>query len=275
MNILFGIYRADAGEIRIEGRAVTIRSPADALAAGIGMVHQHFHLVDRHSVLENLMVGEPGRRGLIDRAATRARLAEIGARYGLPLDPDRTVGSLSVGERQRLEIVKALYRGARVLILDEPTSVLTPQETDGLFAAIRTMAAQGVGVIFISHKLNEVRAITDRLVVMRQGAVVAEVANDDTVTARRLAELMCGHALTAPARQAVEARAGPPVPARGEHAARARAPGRSERRFAQRPRRRDPRHRRGVGQRPAGTRGGHRRDARSLRAGASRWPGGP
>ena len=207
MNILFGIYRADAGQIRIEGRAVTIRSPADALAAGIGMVHQHFHLVDRHSVLENLMVGEPGRRGLLDRAGTRARLAEIGARYGLPLDPDRTVGSLSVGERQRLEIVKALYRGARVLILDEPTSVLTPQETDGLFAAIRAMAAQGVGVIFISHKLNEVRAITDRLVVMRQGAVVAEVANDDTVTARRLAELMCGHALAPPAREA--ARPGP------------------------------------------------------------------
>jgi ABC-type uncharacterized transport system ATPase subunit len=207
MNILFGLYRADAGEIRIEGRAVTIRGPADALAAGIGMVHQHFHLVDRHSVLENLMVGEPGRRRLLDRTGTRARLAEIGARYGLALDPDRTVGSLSVGERQRLEIVKALYRGARVLILDEPTSVLTPQETDGLFAAIRTMAAQGVGVIFISHKLNEVRAITDRLVVMRQGAVVAQLANDDTVTDRRLAELMCGHALAAPAREA--ARPGP------------------------------------------------------------------
>jgi general nucleoside transport system ATP-binding protein len=202
MNILFGIYRADAGEIRIEGRAVTIRSPADALAAGIGMVHQHFHLVDRHNVLENLMVGEPGRRGLVDRAGTRARLAEIGASYGLLLDPDRTVGSLSVGERQRLEIVKALYRGARVLILDEPTSVLTPQETDGLFAAIRTMATQGVGVIFISHKLNEVRAIADRLVVMRQGAVVAEVANNNAVTARRLAELMCGHALAAPVRAA-------------------------------------------------------------------------
>jgi simple sugar transport system ATP-binding protein len=207
MNILFGIYRADAGQIRIAGRAVTIRSPADALVAGIGMVHQHFHLVDRHSVLENLMVGEPGRRGLVDRAGTRARLAEIGARYGLSLDPDRMVSSLSVGERQRLEIVKALYRGARVLILDEPTSVLTPQETDGLFAAIRTMAAQGVGVIFISHKLNEVRAIADRLTVMRQGAVVAELAKDDTVTARRLAELMCGHALTAPARAA--ARPGP------------------------------------------------------------------
>ena len=171
------------------------------------MVHQHFHLVDRHSVLENLMVGEPGRRGLIDRAGARARLAGIGARYGLRLDPDRPAGALSVGERQRLEIIKALYRGARVLILDEPTSVLTPQETEGLFAAIRAMAAEGVGVIFISHKLNEVRAITDRLVVMRQGAVVAETANDGTVTARRLALLMCGHELAAPAREA--ARPGP------------------------------------------------------------------
>ncbi len=207
MNILFGIYRADAGQIRVEGRAVTIRSPADALAAGIGMVHQHFHLVDRHSVLENLMVGEPGRHGLIDRDGARARLAEIGARYGLRLDPDRPAGALSVGEQQRLEIVKALYRGARVLILDEPTSVLTPQETEGLFAAIRAMAAQGVGIIFISHKLNEVRAITDRLVVMRQGAVVAETANDGALTARRLAELMCGHELAAPAREA--ARPGP------------------------------------------------------------------
>jgi general nucleoside transport system ATP-binding protein len=168
------------------------------------MVHQHFHLVDPHSVLENLMVGEPGRYGMIDRRGARDRLAGIGARYGLLLDPDRPAGSLSVGERQRLEIVKALYRGARVLILDEPTSVLTPQETEGLFGAIRSMAAQGVGVIFISHKLNEVRAITDRLVVMRHGAVVAETANDDTVTARSLARLMCGHELAAPARGAVE-----------------------------------------------------------------------
>ena len=203
MNILFGLYHADAGEIRIAGRAVSIHSPADALAAGIGMVHQHFHLVDRHSVLENLMVGEPGRRGMLDQSGARARLAAIGARYGLRLEPDRLAGSLGVGEQQRLEIIKALYRGARVLILDEPTSVLTPQETEGLFGAIRAMAAEGVGVIFISHKLNEVRAITDRLVVMRHGAVVGACANDDTVTARGLAMLMCGHELAAPARQAV------------------------------------------------------------------------
>jgi simple sugar transport system ATP-binding protein len=203
MNVLFGLYHADAGEVRIGGRTVTIRSPADALATGIGMVHQHFHLVDRHSVLENLMVGEPGRRGLLDRSGARARLAEIGARYGLRLEPDRLAGSLSIGEQQRLEIIKALYRGARVLVLDEPTSVLTPQATAGLFGAIRSMAREGVGVIFISHKLNEARAITDRLVVMRHGAVVAECANDETVTARRLAMLMCGHELAAPPRQSL------------------------------------------------------------------------
>ncbi|MEE8499791.1 MAG: ATP-binding cassette domain-containing protein, partial [Kiloniellales bacterium] len=156
---------------------------------------QHFHLVPRHSVLENLMVGRGGPWGLCDRAGTRARLEEIGRRYSLGLDPERLVGSLSVGEQQRLEIVKALFRGARILILDEPTSVLTPRETEGLFAAIRAMAAAGVGIIFISHKLGEVRAITSRLVVMRQGAVQAVIEDVASVTDRELAQLMCGHDL--------------------------------------------------------------------------------
>jgi simple sugar transport system ATP-binding protein len=202
MNVLFGLYSADAGTILVEGRPVTIRGPADALAAGIGMVHQHFHLVERHSVLENLMVGQKGRVGLLDAAAARARLEDIGRAYGLRLDPEQPVAALSVGEQQRLEIVKALFRGARVLVLDEPTSVLTPQETEGLFAAIRSMAANGVGVIFISHKLHEVRAITDRLAVLRQGAVTAVLDNDASVTNRRLAELMCGHDLVPPAKEA-------------------------------------------------------------------------
>ncbi|MCH7796398.1 MAG: ABC transporter ATP-binding protein [Proteobacteria bacterium] len=195
MNVLFGIYSADAGVIRIDGRPAAIHGPADALAAGIGMVHQHFHLVPRHSVLENLMVGRGAPWGLCDRAGTRARLEEIGRRYSLGLDPERLVGSLSIGEQQRLEIVKALFRGARILILDEPTSVLTPQETEGLFAAIRAMAAAGVGIIFISHKLGEVRAITSRLVVMRQGAVQAVIEDVASVTDRELAQLMCGHDL--------------------------------------------------------------------------------
>jgi simple sugar transport system ATP-binding protein len=189
MNILFGIYSADSGTIAIAGRQVHIHSPAIALSEG---------LVPRHSVLENLMIGRPGRHGLLDHEAARRRLAEIVDRYGLDLDPDHIVGSLTVGEQQRLEIVKALFRGARILVLDEPTSVLTPQETEGLFEAIRAMAMDGVGVIFISHKLNEVRAITDRVAVMRHGRVTATVDNDDTVTNRGLAELMCGHDLRVP-----------------------------------------------------------------------------
>jgi simple sugar transport system ATP-binding protein len=162
------------------------------------MVHQHFHLVPRHSVIENLMVGQGRPWGLCDRVGTRARLAEIGRDYGLELDPERPVGDLSVGEQQRLEIVKALFRGARILILDEPTSVLTPQESEGLFEALHAMAADGVGIIFISHKLAEVRAIAQRLVVLRQGAVAAEIDDIPAVTDHRLAELMCGHDLVPP-----------------------------------------------------------------------------
>ena len=204
MNVLFGIYSADAGVIRIDGRPAAIHGPADALAAGIGMVHQHFHLVPRHSVLENLMVGRRAPWGLSDRAGARARLEEIGRDYGLGLDPDARVGSLTVGEQQRLEIVKALFRGARILILDEPTSVLTPRESEGLFAALRAMAEDGVGVIFISHKLGEVRAIARRLVVMRQGAVTANIDDIASVTDHELAELMCGHDLVPPVKEATE-----------------------------------------------------------------------
>jgi ABC-type uncharacterized transport system ATPase subunit len=203
MNILFGIYAADSGTIEVEGRAVRIRSPADALAEGIGMVHQHFHLVPRHTVLENLMVGRPGVHGHLDRDGARARLDEIVTRYGLALAPERPVGTLTVGEQQRLEIVKALFRGARILVLDEPTSVLTPQETEGLFDAIRAMVRDDVGVIFISHKLNEVRAITDRIAVMRHGRITATIDNESSVSNRHLAELMCGHDLRPPEREPI------------------------------------------------------------------------
>ncbi len=204
MNVLFGMYSADAGRIEIDGRPVNISRPADALASGIGMVHQHFHLVPRHSVLENLMVGEPGRAGRLDAASARERLRDIASRYGLELEPESMVGDLTVGEQQRLEIVKALFRGARILILDEPTSVLTPQQTESLFRAIRAMAKDGVGVIFISHKLNEVLAITDRLTVMRRGRVVAELQNEATLTRQKLAELMCGHPISPPEKRPVE-----------------------------------------------------------------------
>lgn len=201
MNILFGLYGPDSGTIRIDGRPANIRNSADALDAGIGMVHQHFHLVPRHTVLENLMVGQKGRRGRLDFAAARNRLAEIAERYGLRLEPDSLVADLTVGEQQRLEIIKALFRGARILVLDEPTSVLTPQETGGLFDAIRAMAKAGVGVIFISHKLHEIRAITTRLTVMRGGRLTAEIDDIEAVTNQRLAELMCGHDLTPPVKR--------------------------------------------------------------------------
>ena len=198
MNILFGLYAADAGSIRIDGENITIHSPADSLATGVGMVHQHFHLVPRHTVLENLMVGESGRLGMLDRGGMRARIDTIGEKYGLVLDCDARVSNLSVGEQQRVEIVKALVRGARILILDEPTSVLTPQQTEGLFDALRALTADGVGIIFISHKLQEVLAITHRLAIMRRGEMVAHLENDGTLAPRTLAEHMCGRELEAP-----------------------------------------------------------------------------
>src|SRR3954470_9995024 len=200
MNILFGAYAADAGTILVEGRPVRIESSADALRAGVGMVHQHFHLAPRLSVLENILIGLPGRGGRLDRAGALSRLAEIEREFGLRLEPDRPVATLSVGEQQRLEIVKALFRGARVLILDEPTAVLTPPEVEGLFRALRAMAARGLGIVFISHKLNEVRALTHRAVVLRHGRVAGRVERPHETSAAEMARLMCGHEIVAPAR---------------------------------------------------------------------------
>ena len=204
MNILFGVYRADHGTIAIEGAPARIASAADALAAGIGMVHQHFHLAPRLTVLDNLLVGLPGRGGRLDRVGGIAGLKKIEQQFGLALDPDRLVSTLSVGEQQRLEIIKALFRGARMLILDEPTAVLTPSEVDGLFAALRAMAAQGFGIIFISHKLNEVRALTHRCVVLRHGKVAGTIDDPANTTSLEMARLMCGHEITALPRPPVE-----------------------------------------------------------------------
>jgi simple sugar transport system ATP-binding protein len=198
MNILFGAYQPDAGEIRVNGKPVTITNSADALGAGIGMVHQHFHLASRLSVLENLLIGIPGKNGRLDRAGALARLAEIAREHGLKLDPDLPVSALSVGEQQRLEIVKALFRGARLLILDEPTAVLAPSEVEGLFAALRSMAGQGLGIIFISHKLNEVRALTHRCVVLRHGRVAGRIDRPAETTSAEMARLMCGHEIVPP-----------------------------------------------------------------------------
>ena len=204
MNVLFGTYTADAGHIEIDGKPVAIHNSAAAIALGIGMVHQHFHLVASHSVIENLMVGQKGKGGTLDRAGAEARLARIGEEYDLKLAPDALVSDLTIGEQQRLEIIKALFRGARILILDEPTAVLTPQETEGLFKAMRALVDTGMGVIFISHKLYEVRAITNRMMIMRHGVVTASLDNSPDLTDRRLGELMCGHELTPPQKPAVE-----------------------------------------------------------------------
>ncbi len=209
MNVLFGTYAADAGTIEVEGRAVSIRSSADALNFGIGMVHQHFELVPRHTVLENLLVGKAGPDGRLSRAKAVERLANIARDYYLDLDPDRLVGELSVGEQQRVEIAKSLVRGARILVLDEPTATLTPREADGLFRALRSMAAKGMGVIFISHKLGEVLDITTRITVMRHGRVVAERTNDGSLSKPELARLMCGRDLVPPQKPASEP--GPPL----------------------------------------------------------------
>jgi simple sugar transport system ATP-binding protein len=209
MNVLFGTYAADAGSIEVEGRPVAVRSSADALKLGIGMVHQHFELVPRHTVLENLLVGSAGPDGRLSRKVVVDRLAAIGRDFHLQLDPHRLVGDLSVGEQQRVEIAKSLTRGARILVLDEPTATLTPQETEGLFRALRAMAGRGMGVIFISHKLGEVLAVTNRITIMRHGAVVAERQNDGTLAKPELARLMCGRDLRPPAKPPVSP--GPPL----------------------------------------------------------------
>ena len=198
MKILYGMQRPDEGTISIRGEAVVLKSPGDAIAAGIGMVHQHFMLADNFTVLENVVLGyEPTRRGRLDTGAARTKIVDLSERYGLGVDPDALVEDLGVGDRQRVEILKVLYRGARVLILDEPTAVLVPQEVDELFASLAGLRAEGVSVIFISHKLDEVLRVADAVTVLRQGTTVTTV-DPREVTARQLAELMVGSALPTP-----------------------------------------------------------------------------
>ena len=192
MSILYGFYEADAGQIRINGRPARIRNSKDAIAAGIGMVHQHFMLVDPFTVIENVMLGaESGMliQGSISKA--RAEIARLERDYGLTVDPDAVVGDLPVGEQQRVEILKALYRHCEILILDEPTGVLTPQETDQLFQILKALKARGVTVILITHKLREIMAVTDTVTVMRHGEVVAERKTAET-DREELAILMVG-----------------------------------------------------------------------------------
>ncbi|RME86390.1 MAG: ABC transporter ATP-binding protein [Caldilineae bacterium] len=191
MNVLTGLYTPSAGEIEVNGRVVNFRSPKDSIDAGIGMVHQHFRLVQPQTVAENVILGLPRPRFRLDMRKTEREIREISERYGLKVDPRAYIWQLSVGEQQRVEIIKALYRGAQILILDEPTAVLTPQETEELFTTLREMVARGHTIIFISHKLDEVMAIADRITVLRAGKVVATVRREDTNKAE-LAEMMVG-----------------------------------------------------------------------------------
>ncbi|NKB54410.1 MAG: ATP-binding cassette domain-containing protein [Rhizobiaceae bacterium] len=198
MNILFGHYRADEGAALVDGQELPPGSTQAAIQAGIGMVHQHFTLADNLTVLENITLGtESLYAWRQDQKKARAKLVAMSEDYGLLVDPDVLVSSLSVGERQRVEILKALYRDARILILDEPTAVLTPQESDNLFATLKAITKKGLAIIFISHKLHEILAISSRIAVLRRGAIVGSL---ETAVARReqLAELMVGVAVARP-----------------------------------------------------------------------------
>ena len=198
MKILYGMQRPDSGEILVNGTTVHFKNPNDAIEASIGMVHQHFMLADNFTVLENVILGSEPQHGItIDFAAARTKVVEMAAQYGLEIDPDVLVEELGVGQRQRVEILKVLYRGARILIFDEPTAVLVPQEVDDLFNALKGLRAQGMAIIFISHKLDEVLRVADDVTVVRAGSTVAEVKSKD-VTARQLAELMVGSELPQP-----------------------------------------------------------------------------
>ena len=207
MNILYGMVTPEEGEILVSGVLTSMSSPADAIEAGIGMVHQHFKLCDNLTVLENIVLGnEPTKRaGRIDFEAARSRIAELGEHYRIPIEPQALVADLTVGSRQRVEIVKVLYRGARILIMDEPTSVLVPQEVDELLKNLRRLTREGLTVIFISHKLDEVLAVADEITVMRQARTVATVEPSE-VTSRELAQLMVGSELPIPEARSTEVR---------------------------------------------------------------------
>ena len=192
MKILYGLYQPDDGKIYLNGQPVHIGSPTDAINLGIGMIHQHFMLVDTLTVRENVALGLASSRGaLLDLDRVEARIRELSQTYGLQIDPRAPVWTLAVGERQRVEIIKALYRGAALLILDEPTAVLTPQEVDDLFVTLKQMAQEGHSLIFISHKLHEVINISNRITVLRSGQLVGSTANDG-MTRAQLARMMVG-----------------------------------------------------------------------------------
>ncbi len=212
-SVLAGLYRPDAGEITVDGAPVQFRSPHDALAAGVGMVYQHFRLVESFTVAENLALGHEA-EGRLSRRKIEADVKALGKAYELPVSPGAQIWQLSVGEQQRVEILKLLHRGVRILILDEPTAVLTPQESQSLFRAVRLMAEQGKAVIFVSHKLDEVLAVSDRITVLRATRKVAELPTA-TADAGKLARLMVGREVELPERSDSEPMARPVLTVRG------------------------------------------------------------
>ncbi|HST13889.1 MAG TPA: ABC transporter ATP-binding protein [Gaiellaceae bacterium] len=212
-NILTGLYRPDGGEILLSGKPVSFASPREALEAGIGMVHQHFRLVPPFTVAENVILGDhrgEGKKFMVHPRRIERRVAELGERYRIAVDPRARIWQLSIGEQQRVEILKALYREARILILDEPTAVLTPQEAESLFETLRVMADEGRTIIFISHKLHEVKAVSDRVTVLRDGKTIDTVATA-TATQRSLAALMVGREVSLAARVERAMEVGEPV----------------------------------------------------------------
>ncbi|MFM9108118.1 MAG: ATP-binding cassette domain-containing protein, partial [Chloroflexota bacterium] len=191
MNILFGLYHPDEGEIRVGGERVQFSGPREAVEHGLGMVHQHFMLIPRFTVTENVIMGSEGPGVTLDRKAAARKVAGIGGQYGLAVEPDARVGELPVGVQQRVEILRALYQGGQTLILDEPTALLTPQEVEDLYAILERLRAGGGTIVFITHKLREVAAISDRVTVIRRGRTVGIRQTKDT-TPEELAELMVG-----------------------------------------------------------------------------------
>jgi len=192
MKILYGLYQPEEGEILLDGRPIRIHSPTDSINHGIGMIHQHFMLVDNMTVAENVALGlRSSRAPRVDLDVVSSRIRELTQKYGLKVEPEAIISKLAVGERQRVEIIKALYRGAALLVLDEPTAVLTPQEVDDIFVIFRQMAAEGHALVFISHRLDEIMALTDRVTVLRNGRVVGERKTSE-VTKEELASMMVG-----------------------------------------------------------------------------------
>ena len=193
MSVLFGLYQAEQGVIKKDGKEVTIRDPNDANALGIGMVHQHFKLVECFSVLDNIILGvEPTKNGMLQKKEARRRVLELSEKYGMRIDPDAIIEDITVGMQQRTEILKMLYRENEILIFDEPTAVLTPQEIDELMAIMKNLAAEGKSILFISHKLNEIMAVSDRCTVLRKGKYIGTVETKNT-NMEELSAMMVGH----------------------------------------------------------------------------------